>query len=386
MQQSQNTTLAPTDAAAGTVQTELLDVMVIGAGLAGLTAAVVCSASGLNVRILEAQPRIGGRVHSLYRQSNDELINNTQFADLGPTWVWAKYQPVVQQWLTSLDIELMPQFETGQGMLDRHQDKNAEPWSLPGQDGMTRIHGGPQSIVNGLVSRLAQNAIETNSPVEHITAESEHLSIKSQDKLYRARYVIVATPLPITANSITFTPALPDNMMQQLQLTTTWMAQQAKVLIQYPKAFWREQGLSGRIASQVGPLVEVHDHSDDKGNDAALFGFMGVPAELREKHRAELKEAIRTQLIRVFGDIAANPTEIHIEDWACNKWICTEAEKASGGQHPSVLPEFVRKPYFDDRLRFAVSETSVISPGLIEGALHAGASVAQRIVEHTDQA
>jgi len=85
-------------------------------------------------------------------------------------------------------------------------------------------------------------------------------------------------------------------------------------------------------------------------------------------------------LIRVFGEAAANPINIHCEDWASNPWICTEAEKNGGGQHPAVLPGIVRNAYCDDRLHFAVSETSEISPGLIEGALHAGETTARRII------
>jgi len=357
------------------------DVVIIGAGLAGLTTAVVCRESGLDVCVLEAQSRIGGRVHSLYAQSGDALINNTHVADLGPTWVWAKYQPHVQRWLQALEINLMPQFERGQGMLDRDQNQHAEPWPLPGQDGMTRINGGPQSIINALCARLPSGTVHTNCPVSAISAEHKQLKITADSCEVLARHVVVATPLPIAAQSIKFSPALPEAMTQQMQNTATWMAQQAKVVIQYADAFWRERGLSGRIASQIGPLVEAHDHSADKGTPAALFGFMGVPYSVREQHRQELPSAISTQLVRVFGESAPEPQHIHIEDWANNAWICSRDEQTGGGQHPSVLAKITREAFMQDRLHFAVSETSTISPGLIEGALHAGESTAQRIIK-----
>ena len=357
------------------------DVVVIGAGLAGLTAATVCHENGLDVCVLEAQSRIGGRVHSLYADSCDTLINDTHVADLGPTWVWAKYQPHVQRWLKALEIELMPQFERGQGMLDRDQNQRAEPWPLPGQDGMTRINGGPQSIINALCARLPSGTVRTNCPVSAISTEHKHLNITADSCQVSAHHVVVATPLPIAAQSIKFSPALPEVMTQQMQNTATWMAQQAKVVIQYADAFWRERGLSGRIASQIGPLVEAHDHSAENGTPAALFGFMGVPYNVREQHRQELPAAITEQLLRVFGDTAAEPVQVHIEDWANNAWICSREEKTGGGQHPSVLAEITREAFMQDRLHFAVSETSTISPGLIEGALHAGESTALRIVK-----
>jgi len=41
------------------------DVIVLGAGLAGLNAALQLEAFGLRVRVLEASQRIGGRLHTL---------------------------------------------------------------------------------------------------------------------------------------------------------------------------------------------------------------------------------------------------------------------------------------------------------------------------------
>src|SRR5436190_18910576 len=47
------------------VRTNDADVIVIGAGAAGLTAAADLSRAGVRVMILEARDRIGGRIHTL---------------------------------------------------------------------------------------------------------------------------------------------------------------------------------------------------------------------------------------------------------------------------------------------------------------------------------
>jgi monoamine oxidase len=62
------------------------DVVVIGAGLAGLNAALTLEAAGLDVLVLEAQRRVGGRIHSM-RQLGSR-------AEAGGTYIGAGYARV----------------------------------------------------------------------------------------------------------------------------------------------------------------------------------------------------------------------------------------------------------------------------------------------------
>ena len=63
-----------------------LDSIVIGAGLAGLHAASLLEARGLDVLVLEAQQRVGGRIHSM-RQLGDN-------AEAGGTYIGSGYERV----------------------------------------------------------------------------------------------------------------------------------------------------------------------------------------------------------------------------------------------------------------------------------------------------
>jgi monoamine oxidase len=63
------------------------DVVVIGAGIAGLHAALTLEAAGLTVCVLEAQQRVGGRIHSM-RQ-----LGNT--AEAGGTYIGAGYSRLI---------------------------------------------------------------------------------------------------------------------------------------------------------------------------------------------------------------------------------------------------------------------------------------------------
>lgn len=69
-----------------------MDVVITGAGLSGLTTAAMLREAGANVRVLEADTQIGGRIRALRDPVSDSAVG-----DLGPTWVWPKHQPVVSR-------------------------------------------------------------------------------------------------------------------------------------------------------------------------------------------------------------------------------------------------------------------------------------------------
>jgi monoamine oxidase len=64
------------------------DVVVIGAGLAGLYSALLLEERGLNVLVLEAQARIGGRIHSMRQLGSN--------AEAGGTYIGAGYERIMR--------------------------------------------------------------------------------------------------------------------------------------------------------------------------------------------------------------------------------------------------------------------------------------------------
>ena len=83
------------------------DVLIIGAGIAGLTAGYRLSQGGLTVRILEAQNRVGGRMHSLRGHFADE-----QVAELGGELIDTPHAHI-QALVKELRLELDDLAETG---------------------------------------------------------------------------------------------------------------------------------------------------------------------------------------------------------------------------------------------------------------------------------
>lgn len=348
------------------------DVIIVGAGLAGLTAASLLSRRGKLVIVLEAAARPGGRIQSLLEPGTGRALG-----DLGPSWVWPAYQPVVVQWLQQLGVETIAQFDAGNAALDHGAGKPVQHLALPGQHGIARIDGGPKALVDALLGELPAGVVQTGHRVTAILQDNSAVHVEAGSVVFSAAQVIVAAPLRVASSTISFSPALPDGLVQQMQDTPTWMAVHAKALAVYRTAFWREAGLSGRIASRAGPLAEAHDISGRHGEPAVIFGFVGWPHDVREHHGSRLRDEIIAQLVRCFGDEAAHPLHVHVEDWAQNQYICTSLDRSGVMQHPDVGPPILRQPH--GRLVFAASEASDVSPGLIEGAFVAGMRAANMV-------
>src|SRR6478735_10240543 len=80
------------------------DVVVVGAGLAGLTAASDLVAAGREVVVLEARDRVGGRV------LNVEIGGEAN--ELGGQWI-APYQSEAQALIEGLGLELFHSYREG---------------------------------------------------------------------------------------------------------------------------------------------------------------------------------------------------------------------------------------------------------------------------------
>jgi len=81
--------------------TNRVQVVVIGAGLAGLSAARLLWRAGMNVRVLEARPQVGGRVRS--------LVQNGFTLDVGFQVLFTAYPAVRRNLdLTRLDLVTLP--------------------------------------------------------------------------------------------------------------------------------------------------------------------------------------------------------------------------------------------------------------------------------------
>jgi squalene-associated FAD-dependent desaturase len=68
-----------------------LSVLIIGGGLAGLSAAVSLAPRGFRITLIESRPQLGGRAGSFEDSQSDELIDNCQHVGLGCCTNWLDF-------------------------------------------------------------------------------------------------------------------------------------------------------------------------------------------------------------------------------------------------------------------------------------------------------
>lgn len=344
-------------------------VIIIGAGLSGLRAASLLAVRGIPCRILEARDRIGGRVLSQEVKGRSELGK----FDLGPTWFWPKYEPVITELVNELGLETFAQYNHGFFVSERSQYEPPQRHMLPegAVESSLRLVSGIQTLTDAIAQTLPNGTVELNTKVTSIHMGVDgSLAIKAEGRSeeIRASSIILSLPPRIVARNITFMPELSPELTMNLMNKPTWMAAHAKVVAIYERPFWREQGFSGFATSWIGPLQEIHDASPVTGA-GALFGFFGIPAKKRiELGENSLLKSVQEQLTRLFGPLAENNIALLYKDWSSDPETSVAEDADPLRDYPRYgLPAGLQS--WSNKIFFAGTETTSVQGGHLEGAL-----------------
>lgn len=354
-----------------------IDTIIIGAGISGTYAASILAQRNESFIVLEARNRIGGRIYSPDYKG--------YCPDLGPSWYWPAINPRIKALMQDLGLAGYPQYDSGYG---RYQARNGSVRTVsgfPSEPESWRVSGGMIALVDGLHDRVPQKAILLNHPVCGIERKTAHVVVsvgvlgQKPRRQLKASRVLLALPPRLAAASILFTPELSHELTQAMLKTSTWMAGQAKFFALYDQAGWRQSGLSGQAFSEFGPLVEIHDGSEEHNRPFGLTGFVGVPAAQRGNEQMMI-QAIIHQLQVLYGEDAGRPAELFYKDWATEQFTATEYDQRPVHEHPLYQPPAGKTDIWDGRVVFMGTETSEEFGGYIEGAL-ASAERAVHIAE-----
>ena len=333
------------------------DVAIVGAGASGLRLATQLHRAGVDCVVLEARDRIGGR-----------LLTVEPGVDLGATWFWAQEADVIET-ITECGLTAFPQHSSGNMVFQipgSIEVLNGNPLNQSGY----RLTAGMQSLARGLADQLPPDTIMLNTTVTSLDYSDGVVHVHTSKGPVRAKRAVVALPPATALANIEFTPHLPDSVVGIASHTPVWMGGVTKVIAIYDTPFWRSRGLAGSAMSHVGPLGEIHDISDEHATFGALFGFSRDPVS---------SPAALSQLGELFGEQARHARSVIVEDWSRQPFTSPPGVRQLNDYQLFGF-KALRAGYWDDRLFFSSTETSVDSPGHVQGALAAAGRVAQQLM------
>lgn len=413
------------------------DVIVIGAGFTGLTAATDLMAAGLDVIVVEARNRVGGRVESEYLPNGTRIDTGGQFLcrdmthlvetaqRFGARTVFShvdgeqSYRPAIppehgdaiwngveqlRERMRSIDLANptfsgltvgqwidrqtdMPSDVTGsfrrlvKGLWCRAPEDVALAYLVSNDRRITNIYPELEMFMrdtmHALADRLAAglgDRLRLSAPATSITIMEDEVEVDVEGRALTAGHVIIAVP-PVMARRIEISPPLPAELERALAAWEPGCA--IKLQIGYRTPFWRDKGLSGSVMWSDPQGIYACDASHD--DYFGIVVFLGGPlaSEWHKRPQGELANFVTSELGAALGGSGHEPISVCIRDWVNDAW--------SDGAYSDVITDLEATDAEAvlleglPRLRFACSELSPSFPGYIEGAIVAGKQAARSI-------
>ena len=413
------------------------EVIIIGAGAAGLMAAKALSAQGYQVCILEAAAKAGGRMATEHIAGFDQPVETgAEFVhgSLPLTLSLLKeaaivYHPVkgafinVQdgKWHTeeahnehwgifmrelnqlqsdmTINAFIETHFSAPQyALLRKSVQRFAEGFDLADikkasilavrdewqheQEEQYRIEGGYVQLTNYLYNTCIQQKaqIHFNQAVNKVTYTNNHLRVYTNDgKIFEGKVLIVTVSAGILqSGSISFTPALAQHQtaIEQLGFGTV-----IKYLLQFEKDFWNSYAddIGFLLSNETIPTWWTQNPSESN----VLTGWLGGPTAQSKSSLSNdvlLAEAL-SSLAAIFQQ---SPQTLHnqlvqheIICWSNHQWI--QGGYSYSGMQSAEAKKVLSTPV-NDRIFFAGEAIyDGESQGTVEAALQSGKLVAEKV-------
>jgi len=412
------------------------DIVIIGAGFTGLSAARALGEAGVDFLLLEARDTVGGRVRSQTNALGERVDTGGQFLCDDMPNVMALARSFGKTLVEShVEGELLVQppasakigeriYAGSMAIRERMNRIDPSEASIAGMSVEAWLEAQPdaaecktafRAMIEGLwclslerlpmwhlidndrritneVSELQYFLAETMHSLAEDLAQgfgarlrlrtivsaihygSEGVRVLAGDITVTARVAIVALP-PRTASKLAYAPALPPVTAQALSVWESGAV--IKALVRYRRPLWRERGLSGMVMWREPTSLFAFDSSPD-ADHATLAFFIGGPLALsmRKLGEAAVREEILARLAAALGAEAGEPLDLMLLDWIDDPW--------SGGAYSDLVvdmgatdAEAVLRTGVP-RIVFACSELSPSFPGYIEGAIVTGREAAKK--------
>ena len=416
-------------------------VAVVGAGFAGLTTATHLQEAGVDVVVLDARPRVGGKVESEpdafgrridtggqfvcddmpavlalidrfgghlvpvdhYRRGRGWVGGGSLTAD--PEAVWQAFEDAEHAYTAIAHLPDPPVGETpslAEWFAAQGLDPIVEMAAQSRYDGVmcTDIRHIPLAHVIDLDRRTPLTGEELQYIVAgtlHAVAESLAATLHHPPLLtspVRAVEVGEHTVSVITDDGtvaadhvvLAVPPSAIGNVALHPPLPARVLAAAAafrpgsvmKFVLRYERAFWADPEVGPSCAWLEPRGLYVGDATID--DVPMLVGFLGGPAseQWRSLGAAARRRTLLDHLVEAYGPEAAHPTSFVERDWCPDDW--------GGGGYWNVLIDDSQRDAVEvlrggvSGITFASTELAPTFPGYVEGAITAGRDAAERVL------
>jgi monoamine oxidase len=352
------------------MENNLSDIIIIGAGLTGLTLAYLLRNTNLSVQILEARERPGGRIHTAAAPSGVTI-------EMGATWMGRKHTSL-SSLLKDLKIDIFEQALGERAIYESMSGSPAQLVVLPeNSDPSFRIRGGTSKLIEALLESIPDSHISYNKVVQTIADTGDGVEVKSETAVFRGKIVVSTLPPYLLHKTVSINPPFPTDLSRLMDQTHTWMGESIKFGLVYKTPFWREAKTSGTLFSNVGPVTEMYDHTHFEDDRYALKGFLNTSFYSMPVEERRLR--ILNQLRTYYGDVVDTFLAYFEKVWAYETFTYSEYEKPVFPHQNNGNPLY-RQAWINGKLLIAGSETAGEFPGYMEGAVQSAEWVQKYIL------
>jgi monoamine oxidase len=426
------------------MQKNPFDIIVIGAGAAGLMAAWELAQTGKKTAVIEAKEHVGGRAHTVNDKNFElpvELGAEFVHGDLELTQMLLK-KAGVEQYTVNGDIwqdeddeldeqkdfiedysSLNKKFKevkediTVAEFIDKHlqgkefeearftlknyvegyyaADTNkASTFALreelsSSSEKQYRIEGGYVKMINYLHKQCIEKGVEffLSNPVKEIKWEQEALEVIAEQNSFTSKKILVTVSIGVLqSETIRFSPAIPEtiNAVKKLGFGPV-----IKTMLQFDEAFWKKKEftqqkdlnkLSFIFSRAVIPTWWTYYPKDA----AMLTGWSGGPhaEEIKDLSNEKILQKGLESLSEIFN-VSANLLQLKLKAWNVSNWV--NDPFSCGGYSYEVVNgketrDIIKQPI--DNTIFFAGEGLFDGPeiGTVEAALYSGRETAHQIV------
>ncbi|KAI8187123.1 putative flavin-containing monoamine oxidase A [Colletotrichum sp. SAR 10_86] len=372
-------------------------VVIVGAGLSGLRAAVDIHNCGLSYVVLEAMDRVGGKTLSVAASPQGGVV------DVGAAWVNDTSQVEMYRLAKEFGFELIEQTATG---LNLYQDSKQETVSFPYSGMPFPLDDKQQAQLYEVFGQMAVLVERSDSKLPWLGPDAERLDVLTLAELGEKEIgggigsvvlnVLSRACLGLESSEVgalavidyikagTGLENISSDLKDGAQYLRNCQGYYSKTILVFEKPWWRDAGFSGSIASETGPIVFSRDTCvpDDKQYSITCFHVAEPGRQWSKLQADDRREAVLKQFRAMFStvvDDVPEPINIIDKEWTKDLWARGAPSPVMGpGVLTSDAGKAVREPV--GHIHFIGTETSLVWKGYMEGAVKAGIRGAKEVI------